>query len=83
MKQTTEDHNRNFNIKRYHLQCLIPVNRSWQWEPVDVYYRTDNWGRYRGYRTAKQVLMAIKAMRQNQVTTWDHPWKWRIRIMNK
>jgi hypothetical protein len=82
MRQTTEEHHKNYNEKIYHLQCLIPVNRSWQWEPVDVYYRTDNWCRYGGYRKAKQALMAIKSMRKNNVTTWGYPWKWRIKIIS-
>jgi hypothetical protein len=83
MNQTTEEHNKNCNEKIYHLQCLIPINRAWIGEPADVYYRENGWGRYSGYRKAKQVLMAIKSMRENNVTTWGYPWKWRIKIVKK
>jgi hypothetical protein len=81
MGQTKEEHNKNYKEKIYHLQCLIPINRAWYGEPNDIYYRNEGWGRFTGYRTAKQVLDAIKHYRKQNITSWGLPWKFRIKIV--
>ena len=83
MKQTYEDCVKNYNEKIYHLQCKIPLNRAHKGQPDDVYYHPNFWGRYSGYRTSKQAINAIKAMRRNNITSWGLPWKWRIKIVKK
>ena len=83
MKQTAEEHNKNLKQKIYQLQCKIPINRAFTGEPADIYYRDRElgWMRYTGYRTAKQVLDAIKTLRKSKLTSWGYPWKWRIKIV--
>jgi hypothetical protein len=81
MGQTLEEHRKNYNEKIYHLQCQVPLNRGHKGQPVDVYYHPNLYVRYRGYRTARQVLDAIKSMRRNNITSWGLPWRWRIKIV--
>jgi hypothetical protein len=78
MGQTTEEHRKNYNEKIYHVQCLIPVNMGTTEKPK-VEYR--KWIRYKGYRTGRQSLDAIRDFRRQNVYSWGYPWVWRIKIV--
>ena len=54
--------------KKYHIQVNIK-------KPDGSYY--DIWITWRRYKTAKQVLNAIKDLRRN-----NYNWRWRIQIKN-
>jgi hypothetical protein len=52
--------------KKYHIQCNVK-------KPDGSYYYI--WSPYSRYKTAKQVLNAIKDLRRN-----NYNWRWRIKI---
>ena len=80
MGQTIEEHNKNYKEKIYHLQVCIPIN--YDIERLDEpRYDSRLWSRFTGYRTAKQVLDAIKHYRKQNITSWGLPWKFRIKIV--
>ncbi len=85
MGQTTEEHRKNYNEKIYHVQCLIPVNMG-EFDKVTCKFITDDviyrkWIRYKGYRTGRQSLDAIRDFRRQNVNSWGYPWVWRIKIV--
>lgn len=85
MSQTVEEQHRNFREKKYHIQCLVPVNMG-TFDRVTCKYITDDviyrkWIRWTGYRTARQALNAIRDLRKQNMKNWGYPWKFRIKIV--
>ena len=71
---TKEWHYQNLIEKIYEVQCNIPMHND------DTKYY--GFGYYKSYRTAKQVLNAIKDFRKQNISSGGgRPWKWTIKIV--
>ena len=85
MGKTIEECRKNYNEKKYYVQCRVPVNMG-EFDRVNCKYVTDDviyrkWIRWTGYRKGRQALDAIRDLRNQNMKSWGYPWKFRIKIM--
>ena len=85
MGKTIEECRKNYNEKKYHIQCLVPVNMG-EFDRVTCKFITDDviyrkWIRWSGYRKGRQALDAIRDLRKLNMKSWGYPWKFRIKIV--